>query len=158
MRLFSSLMGVKCQVPAYSASLPWGNHDKSCCLCADSSTEATLNTFPFQLLPAPPFQAEQHWVFGVCDGTDTLLRAYSSHIASVLSPSPSRQPHIIHAQTTNTPEKPGFVQDHPETSHWSLQGLWLNLQVCKEIHSPAVSLADYRKERGSLQPLIPEHP
>lgn len=79
---------------------------------ADSSTEAPLNTFPFQPSLAPPFQADQSWTLaGVCDGTNAFLRAYCCHVAS--APSPSRQPHIVHAQTTNPPEKPNSAQDTP---------------------------------------------
>lgn len=58
-------------------------------------TEAPLNTFPFQPSPAPPFQADQHWIFaGVCDGTNALLRAYCSHVASAPFPS-HRAPHRV---------------------------------------------------------------
>ena len=105
--------GSQVRVPTYPAPLPVGKPRQElflCRLCADSSTEAPLNTFPFQLSPAPSFQADQCWIFAdVCDGTNALLRAYCSHVAS--APSPSCQPLIVHAQTTKPPEKPNSVQD-----------------------------------------------
>lgn len=108
--LHPSLMGGRCQVPTYPAPLPVGKPRQElflCQLCADSSTEALLKTFPFQPSPAPPFQADQHWIFaGVCDGTNALLRAYCSHVAS--DPSPPCQPYIMHALTNKSTKETQF--------------------------------------------------
>lgn len=121
----ASLVGGKCQAPTSPAPVPVGKPRQErflCRLCADSSTDAPLNTFPFQPSPAPPFQADQPWIFaGVCDGSNARLRAYCSHaasapphLASLTSCKPNPQ---IHQRS------PILFETLPETSHQSLQGL-----------------------------------
>lgn len=123
MRLFAPLKGGQCQVPPYSGHFPQGKQQELflCCLCADSSTEEPLNTFPFQPLLLHFKQISAEYLLVSVTGPMYL----SKLTASMWHQS---RPHPTHP--TSCMLKPQIHQRSsilseslPETPLWSLQSL-----------------------------------
>lgn len=136
--------------PCIQAFFHWENHNKSYFSAASVQTAVLKHHgthFPFSprlLLHFKHISAE--YLLNICsDGTNALLRAYCSHMASVPSPSHPPTPRHTHPNHKSTREAQFYLRPSQKPLSGACRAC---LQVCMEIHSPAVQLTK-KKETNS---------